>query len=103
MRVADEELAGAGPPLRDDRGRGDRPDSRDRDQQLSLPGERDHHLLHVRIQPVDHLITLVDVFQMQLTHQEATEPSRCSSEVRAPTIFLRYRVISRTALISALG
>jgi hypothetical protein len=69
VRVAEEELAWAGPGLRDDRGRGDRPDSRDRDQQPLLPGERDHHLLHLRVQPVDHLIEMVDVFGMQLTHQ----------------------------------
>ena len=69
MGAGGEELSGACPDLGQDRRCGDRANPRDCHQELPLPGERDHHLLHLRIQPGDHLLKMVDVFEVQLTHQ----------------------------------
>jgi hypothetical protein len=52
-----------------DRGGGLRPDPRDRGQQVLLQTERDHHCLDLCVQPGDHLIEVVDVFQVQSAHQ----------------------------------
>ena len=64
-----EELTGTGANLRDDRGRGHLADPRDRDQQVPLPGKRDHHRLDLGVQLGGHLVQVGDVVQVQLAHQ----------------------------------
>ena len=89
VRVGGEELTDVHPDLGDDRRGRHRADPRDRDQQVRRCRERDHHLLHLRVQPGDHLVQLGDVLQVQLAHQRVmvTEPAfqrlRQVSDLRA--------------------
>jgi hypothetical protein len=69
VRAVGEELIRVGPDLGQDGRRGGWSDAWDGHQQVALAGERDHHLLHLRVEPRDHLIEMVDVLQVQLTHQ----------------------------------
>src|SRR5947209_3578791 len=61
---ADRLMQQCRPDLGEDGRRGGRPDARDGHQEVALAGERDHHLLHLRVQPGNHLIEMVDVFEV---------------------------------------